>query len=267
MIRTIIVDDEEHSRRMVRTLLERYLADEISIVAEAQNAAEAREAILRHAPDAVFLDIHMPGEDGLHLLSSIHPSYRTFLVVFVTAFDQYLLRAMKERALDFLIKPIDLDEFGRTVEKLREEVQKNEQIKLLRNNNIASLLENLLERPALEAKLHRLYLPTARGVYEAVELSEVTHCRAQRNYCIFALADGNELLITRSMKEYEQALEEHGFARIHNSCMVNLSYVQRYSSEGDRTSGRLLLVNGTTLEVARRKKEELLLRLRAAGIE
>ncbi len=264
MIRTVVVDDEERSRRMLRTLLERHLADEVSVIAEAQNATEAREAILQHAPHVVFLDIHMPGEDGLHLLGSIHPSYRTFLTVFVTAYDQYMLRAMRERALDFLIKPIDLDEFSATVKKIREEVHKNEQLKLLRNNSTASLLE-AFERPAPDA-LQRLYLPTARGVYEVVELSAVTHCRAQRNYCIFAFAAGRELMVTKPMKDYEEVLEEHGFVRIHNSCMVSISHIQRYSNDSDRSNGKVLLNNGMELIVARRKKEDLLNRLRAIGI-
>ena len=264
MIRAVVVDDEEHSRRLVCGLLERQAAG-ISIVAEAGNAAEAREVILRYAPDVVFLDIHMPGEDGLHLLGSIHPSYRTFLTVFVTAYDQYLLRAMKERALDFIVKPIDLDEFGHTVERIHEEVLKSESLKLLRNGAITSLIETVLERPAREPRQNRLYLPTARGVYEAVELSSVTHCRAQRNYCIFAIAAGRELLVTKPMKEYEQMLEAHGFARVHNSCMVNLAHVQRYSTDSERGNGRLLLHDGTELTVARRKKEELLSMLRSSG--
>ncbi len=264
MIRTVVVDDEERSRRMVRTLLERHLAAEAPIIAEAQNAAEAREAILRHAPDVVFLDIHMPGEDGLHLLSSIHPSYRTFLTVFTTAYDKYLLNAMKERALDFLIKPIDPDEFSNTVQKIREEIHRNEQLKLLRNSKIASLLE-VLEHPASDIS-QRLSLPTARGVYEVVEVATVTHCLARRNYCTFAFTTGRELIVTKPLKDYEPILETHGFVRIHNSCMVNIAHVHRYSNDSDRSNGRIVLHNGRTLVVARRKKEDLLHRLRATGM-
>lgn len=271
MIRTLIIDDEEHSRRVIRTLIERYAADDMTVVAEVGNTIEARKAILQHAPDVLFLDIHMPGEDGLHLLGSIHPAYRTFLTVFTTAFDQYLMGAMKERALDFLVKPVDVDEFAATIEKIRDEIQKNERRKLLsasevllHSNQITSLIETF-ERQAAESAQPRLYLPTGRGVYEVVDISVVSHCRAQRNYCIFAFATGRELLVTRPLKDYVLVLESHGFVRIHHSCMANLAHVQRYSTDSEHSNGRLLLHNGTTLVVARRKKEEVRQHLRTVG--
>lgn len=256
MIRALIVDDEERGRRTLRTLLERHYANDITIVAEAKNAVEARTALLQYAPDVLFLDIHMPGEDGLHMLASIHPDLRSFLTVFVTAYDQYVLQAMKERALDFLVKPIDPEEFHATMKKVQSEVSKNRSLRLLHHDNIESLLLRLLQ-PA-EEQSNRLYLPTQKGERRLVELSSVLYCRAQRSYCTFHLDNGEEILISRPLGEYEPVLTNGGFVRIHHSYFVNPATVQKYTPATDnRGGGSVVLNDGTVLEVSRRRKEDL----------
>lgn len=256
MIRALIVDDEERSRRTLRTLLERHYAGEVIVVAEAKNADEARAALLHHAPEVLFLDIHMPGEDGLHMLASIHPDLRLFLTVFVTAYDQYVLRAMKERALDFLVKPIDIDEFHATMDKVQSEIRKHRDLRLLHREDIGALLLKLLDMEGPQP--NRLSLPVQKGVRRIVDLSSVLYCRAQRSYCTFRLDNGENILISRPLGEYEQALTAGGFIRIHHSCLVNPDAVRQYRSDTDsRGGGIVVLTDGTTLEVSRRRKEEL----------
>jgi two-component system LytT family response regulator len=256
-ISAIIVDDEPSARRSIRTLLERHYADVVTIVAEAKNANKARAALLQYAPDVLFLDIHMPGEDGLHMLASIHPELRSFLTVFVTAYDQYVLQAMKERALDFLIKPLNPEEFHATIQKIQSEVSKNHSLRLLHHHNIESLLLRLLP-PQEEIPTERLYLPVQKGAKRLVEIASVLYCRAQRSYCIFHLDNGESILISRPLREYEQVLTNSGFVRIHHSCLVNPTVIQQYTPTADnRGGGSVTLNDGTVLEVSRRKKEDL----------
>lgn len=264
MIRALIVDDEERGRRTLRTLLQRHYANEIAIVAEANNASEARVALLQHAPDVLFLDIHMPGEDGLHMLASIHPDLRSFLTVFVTAYDQYVLQAMKERALDFLVKPLNPEEFHATIKKIQSEVAKNRSLRLLHHENIESLLLRLLQ-PEEEILPDRLYLPMQQGVRRMVELSSVLYCRAQRSYCTFHLDNGENILVSQPLKEYEPTLATSGFVRVHHSCFVNLNSIRQYNPATDnRGGGSVLLNDGTVLEVSRRKKDDLWQKLNAS---
>lgn len=262
MIYALLVDDEPRARRSLRTLLQQHYAEHISIVAEANNAEEARAAILQHAPDVVFLDIHMPGEDGLQLISSIHPQHRSFLTVFVTAYSQYVLRAMRERALDYLTKPIDLDEFHATIHKLQNEIHEHRKRQLLHNDKIESLLHRLLQDGDQEEPPTHLALLTHKSAQQMVEIARITHCRSERNYCSIFLEDGKEILASKPLAEYEPLLIRCGFLRVHRSCIVSLAHINYYAFPTDtRTGGMVVLNNGMQIEVARRKKREVLTKL------
>lgn len=267
MIYAILVDDEPRARRSLRILLQQHYAEQITIVAEANNAEEARAAILQHAPDVVFLDIHMPGEDGLQLIASIHPQHRSFLTVFVTAYSQYVLRAMRERALDYLTKPIDLDEFHATIGKLQGEIHEHRKLQLLHNDKIESLLHRLLQDGEQDDPPTHIALHTHRTTQQMVEIASITHCRSERNYCSIFLEHGKEILTSKPLAEYEPLLIRCGFLRVHRSYIVSLAHINSYAFPSDtRTGGVVVLNNGTKIEVARRKRRELLTKLQGSTL-
>lgn len=258
MIHALLVDDEPRARRALRTLLQQHYADHISIVAEANNADEARKAVLQYAPDVLFLDIHMPGEDGLQLLASIHPKHRLFLTIFVTAYNQYVLRAMRERALDYLTKPIDLDEFHATMGKLQSEIQAHKKLQLLHDDKIDSLLQRLLQDEKQEELPSYIVIYTNKQAQQTVELVNITHCRSERNYCRVFLKDGTSIVSSKSLGEYEPLLLHCGFVRLHRSYLVSLASIERYILPVNaRTGGTVVLRDGTRIDVARRKKHEM----------
>lgn len=238
-MKAILVDDEKNNLINLQQLLKTYCPD-VEVIATAMNAAEGKNAILQYRPDLVFLDIQMPGKNGFELLQELNQY--DFEVIFVTAFDQYAIQAVRFAAVDYLLKPVSIDELqaaaGRALVKRREKM-KNVQ------------LENLLQLLQAQKEDHRIALATMKET-RFIRTMDIVRCESSNNYTIFFLAPGEKLTASRPIFEYEELLKSYGFIRCHQSHLVNRKYVKSWVKED---GGYLLLDNGHQVPVSKNKKE------------
>lgn len=241
-LQAIIVDDEKHSRETLRNLVEEF-CEGIEVVATAASIDEALEVIPKKNPDLLFLDIELQtgtGFDLLNLLPEIN-----FEIIFTTAFDQYAIKAVKFSSLDYLLKPIDLEELQTAVEKARE--LKNKE---LYNLQLQSLLHNLKQ-----PKISKICLATADG-FEFVNIEDICYCEAQGSYTSFVFTGGKKILVSKHLKGFENLLSDYQFMRVHNSFLINLKEVNKFvKADG----GYIVMNNGDTVSISRGKKDLFLL--------
>lgn len=246
MLRVIIVDDELKSRESLRILLQDF-CDDVQVIALCQNVEEGLSAIGKHNPDIVFLDIQMQRETGFDLLTKVKKA--DFEVIFTTAHSEFAIKAFKFSAVDYLLKPIDIEELRASLEKVRKKRNKNGF-----SDRLEELIYNL--RPASSQKF-KLALPTSDGLI-FVKVDEIVFCEADSNYTQIHLMDGRKYLVSRTLKEYEDLLSDQDFFRIHNSYLVNINLIKSYV-RGD--GGYVVMANGKSLDVSKRKKESFLTRI------
>lgn len=252
MIRSIIIDDEQIGRELLADLLEEYCPN-VSVVAHADSVQAAREAIQRHEPDLLFLDIEMPRGSGFQLLEEMDG--HRFEVVFTTAYEQYAIRAIKAAALDYLLKPINCNDLVAAVAKAERKRTMTSEI----HHGFEALLESLRHPNAEPSKLA---LPSEEGLI-IVPVSDIVRCEASASYTWFHFTSGERRLVSRPLKEFEMILAGMNFLRVHHSHMVNIDHVRRYvRGEG----GELVMSDNSAVMVARRKKEELLKMLGAVNV-
>jgi two-component system, LytTR family, response regulator len=247
MLRSIIVDDELKSRESLKILIEDFCSD-VTVEALCQNIDEAMAAIDKVKPDVVFLDIQLRGETGFDLLSKYKDF--DFEVIFTTAYSEYAIKAFKFSAIDYLLKPIDIQELTNALEKVKKE----------RNNNITNRLQELVKNLRVNSSDgYKLALPTGDGLI-FVKVSEILYCEASSNYTEITLADNKKYLVSRTLKEYEDILTDQNFYRIHHSYLINLDGIKKYV-RGD--GGYVVMTNDQALDVSKRKKEGFLERIGA----
>lgn len=239
MMRAILVDDEQNNLANLGQLLKEYCPG-VEVIATAADAAAGRNAILQYHPDLVFLDIQMPGKSGFDLLRELHQY--DFEVIFVTAFDQYAIQAVRFAAVDYLLKPVSIDELQGAVSRAlakRSEKKKNLQ------------LENLLQLLQEQKEDHRIALATIKET-RFIRTTDIVRCESSNNYTIFFLSNGEKLTASRPIFEYEELLKSYGFIRCHQSHLVNRKYVKSWVKED---GGYLLLDNGHQVPVSKNKKD------------
>jgi two-component system, LytTR family, response regulator len=221
MIRTIIVDDEKPSRDVLCNYLREYCSD-VSIVATASSVTSALRAINKFPPDLVFLDIEMPDGTGFELLRKFE--LINFSVIFVTAYSEYAVKAFRFCAIDYLLKPVKIDELTDAVEK----------VKLMKwQSPIPSKLTILLNN--LDngfSTIPTLVIPHSSG-FDVLKIPEIIMCQADGYCTIFSLQNGKSLMSTKNLKHYELLLAEHNFLRTHNSYLINLNHILKYSNQGE----------------------------------
>lgn len=242
-MKAVLIDDQSHVRENLKMLLGEF-APEVAVIAEADGVKSGLECLRKYKPDLVFLDIEMADGTGFDLLSLIKE--RTFRVIFVTGHEGYAIRAFRVAAIDYLLKPLDPDDLIEAVGKARSQgplqhVQVNEAL--------ASQSSD---------KLKQLVLSDADTVY-LVQLSEIIRCQSEDNYTRFFLMDGRKLLISRTMKEFDELLEKSGFFRSHQSHLINLAFFDHLDK---RDGGTIFLKDGSSVPLATRKKDNLLQALR-----
>jgi len=245
MIKTVLVDDDLNLRKGMKALIEKYAPD-IQIVGEAENIADAINVISSTMPQVVFLDIQLSegtGFDILEKLTKLHGSI-SFQVVFITAHEQYAIKAFRFSALDFLLKPVDPEELQNVVEKIKITLQRNNDF-----DHIELLLENIRKKDNFK----RIALSTSDGIH-LFNISEIIRCESADNYTKFFLKDGKNILISKTLKEYEELLSEHGFKRIHQSHLINLAYMKSYIK---KDGGYVIMTDNSHLPISQRKKEHL----------
>ncbi|MDB4292775.1 LytTR family DNA-binding domain-containing protein [Maribacter sp.] len=241
MVKALIIDDEANARKGLRLVLQKY-CPEVQVLALCESPEVGLEKIAELQPDLIFLDVQMPKMSGFDLLEKL-PEIN-FEVIFVTAYDRYAIKAIKFSALDYLLKPIDVDELVTAVEKISKK-QKNKAIKY------KSLLNNV--RPGPD-KLKRLAIPSDNEIIMQ-PIKEIIYCEADSNYTTLFLTSGKKIIVAKTLKEFENILPETDFCRIHHSTLVNMAHVVKYiKGEG----GYVIISNDKHLNVSRRKKEGFL---------
>ncbi len=243
MIDAVIIDDEQNNIDNLQYLLTRH-CPQIQVVGTARNAVAGQTLIQQQQPTLLFLDIQMPEKNGFELLQSL-PGYQ-FEVIFVTAFDQYGIQAVKFAAIDYLLKPINAEELKTAVNKVAE---KNRQKK--QNLQIENLLQLLQHQQQKEE--HRIALPTAKETRFA-RPQDITRCESTNNYTTFYFSSGEKLMVSKPIYEYEELLNSYGFIRCHQSHLVNKRYIKSWIKED---GNYLLLEDGTQIPVSRQKKDTI----------
>lgn len=253
MIKALIVEDEKNSQELLKELVTEY-CDGVEVVAIAGNVAEALEALKTHKPDLIFLDIELPDGDGFQVLEKAE--VLNFDVIFTTAYDQYAMRAFKFAATDYLLKPVDIEELQhaaeRVVEKHKSGTQGNQ------SEQIDALIRNIRN---IGQNFKRIVLPTTNG-FTVVNPDDIIRCESDRNYTFIFLKDGRRILVSRTIKEYDEMLAEYNFFRIHQSHLINLNYLKNYTRG---RGGYVELIDGTNIDVSARRKTEFLKRMSIEG--
>jgi two-component system LytT family response regulator len=243
MLNALIVDDEPANARILKTQLARYCPD-VNVIGMANSADEAEKKIVELSPNLLFLDVEMPNANGFDLLAKFKNI--NFEVIFTTAHNEYAIKAIRHNALDYLLKPIGPDELKAAVKKCESKIAKG----LGDNANV----KNLVSAIALSQKARRLAIPTPNEILYA-EIGNIIRFEADSNYTRIFFTDGKAITSSKTLKEYEDTVAGQNFFRIHKTHLVNLGHIKKYvKTDG----GYVLLSDGTSLEVARRKKDELL---------
>lgn len=246
-IRTIIIDDEWNNQQTLKLLLDDI--PEVRILGMAADATAARQLVAQTDPQLVFLDINLPGEDGFRFLASVPD--RNFEVVFVTAYNDYGIRALKVSAVDYLLKPIAFEELQTAVDKVSK-------ILAVRDHSSQNLrVENLI-RNAAQPQEMKIALPHLGGL-SFVALQDISYLEADSNYTFVHRTDGSRLVVSRTLKDFEEILDEKGFMRVHKSAIVNLRYVQEYSSQD---GGLIRMLQGGSVTLSRRLLDDFHRRMR-----
>lgn len=248
MLRAIIIDDEPAAREKLQLLLEKYCAGRIQLEALCKSAEEGMESISKHRPDLVFLDVEMPSMTGFDMLKKINPI--TFEVIFTTAHNHYAIKAIKFSALDYLLKPIDLEQLQEAVNRAAEK-----RMQVNTPEQYQHFVENI-RNP--NQKLDNLSIPTAKGMV-FVKTDDIIRCESSSNYTIFYLTNKDQVVATRTLKEFEELLDDSGFVRIHHSHLINKHHLREYIKGA---GGQVVMADGKTLDVSRRKKDEVMEKLR-----
>ena len=246
MIRTVLVDDEVDSIRVLQTLLESF-CPQVAVVGTASGVETALQVIRETGPDLVFLDIEMAQGNAFDLLNQLQPLQ--FQFIFVTAFDDYAIRAFKYSAVDYLLKPVDIDDLRSAISRVQERPLEKDLTQKMR-----TLLEQM---GTLQMSQQKMAIPTITGLI-FVPVQDILRFEAKGNYTSIVMANNDTILATRTIKDYEEALPEAIFYRIHNSHIINLSRIREYQKG---RGGAVVMEDGTVIEVASRRREEFLRKL------
>jgi len=238
----IIVDDELPVRNSISTLL-RESFPEIDIVATAGTVAEAQYMVERHTPDLLFLDVELPDGTGFDLLGRL--SGLNFRVIFITGHQEYALKAIKVSALDYILKPFDPDELCNAIEKARQAINHHEE-----KVKLNTLADNLRGKRILK----RIILPTAEHLH-VVPIGDIIRAEADSNYTSFMLSGNRHVMVSRTIKEFDEMLSGSGMIRVHQSHLVNLAYIDKFVK---RDGGYLLLKDGNEVPVSQNLKKRVL---------
>ena len=243
MIRTITIDDELHCQETLSLLLTEFCPD-VQVVDQCRSAQKGLEAIEKHKPDLVFLDIEMPAMNGFEMLEQFDEI--SFAIIFTTSYDQYAIKAIRFSALDYLLKPIDSKELLLAVRKVRTQkyLPGNEQFKML--------LDHIQHKENIYTKIA---VPTSEG-FELLPAEELVRCEADDNYTHLFLKNQTKIIACRTLKEVEEQLQGFTyFIRVHHSYLVNMNEVKKYvRGEG----GYLVMSDGASVNVSRSRKDALM---------
>lgn len=253
MLRALIVEDELNSQELLKEIIEEY-CEGVTVVDMAQGVKEALTKIEQHRPDLLLLDIELADGDGFQVLEQAGDL--DFDVIFTTAYDQYAIKAFKFAATDYILKPVDIEEMQEAVKRIVEK-RKNPEVGPS-NDQLQTLINNIRN---LQQPFKRIVLPTTNG-FTVVDPKDIIRCESDRNYTFIFLTDGRKILVSRTIKEYDEMLRDYNFFRIHQSHLINLAFLKNYTRG---RGGYVELTDGTTLDVSARRKADFLRRLATEG--
>ncbi len=241
-LKAIIIDDELSSLQNLRQKLDEFCLD-VQVVAMAQKPEKAILLIHHHKPDVIFLDIEMPKMSGFRMLDEIGDC--DFEIIFITAYNHYAIDAIRISAFDYLMKPISIKELQLAVSRLSK-------TRFLQTKEKIDVLKNLMhEKKSQEDKIA---IPTSEGL-EFIPIKNILHIESSSNYCKIYCKENKSILVTKLLKDFEDMLLPYHFYRIHNSHLINLTYIQKYiKAEG----GQVVMQDGTIIDVTRRKNDDFL---------
>ena len=243
MLKAIIVDDEQHCIDRLKKLLGEHLGA-IELIGSFKTVKEALKGIETIAPDVVFLDVHLQDETGFDLLARLSPI--DFEVIFTTAYDNYAVEAFRFSALDYLLKPVDKEEFAATIQKIVEKGGLKDASKRL------EVLFYNFENKMVGSR--KAAIPTLEGL-TFIKIDDIVRCQSDGNYTNIFLIENKKLIATKTLKYFEEMLDDHQFFRVHKSHYINVSFIDKYLKG---KGGYVLMSDGSRIEVAVRRKEEFL---------
>jgi two-component system LytT family response regulator len=246
MITALLIDDDSNLRNGMKSLLARYAPD-MHIIGEADSVETGIKAMDSLRPQVVFLDIQLGDGTGFDILEQLanKNGKSSSHIVFITAHEQYAIKAFRFSALDFLLKPVDPEELEKVIAKIKNAVSDNSNYA-----HIDLLLENIRKKVD---NFKRIALSTSDGIH-LFEVSDIIRCESEDNYTKFYIKNNKPVLISKTLKEYEDLLTEHGFERIHQSHLINLSYLKSYIK---KDGGYVIMSDNSHLPISQRKKERL----------
>jgi two-component system, LytTR family, response regulator len=245
MIRTIIIDDEQHCIKALLSDLQKN-CPAVDVLQTCTSAKEGMMAIKKFNPDLLFLDVEMPWMNGFEMLEVLGEI--SFSIIFTTAHDEFAAKAFRISAIDYLLKPVDANDLKEAVQKVEKKMEEGSSLQ-----HISNLLRNI-QKPTSE---QRVALPQREG-YEFVDVSSIIYCQADGSYTKIILEGKKPMLVSKAIGDVEELLPTEIFQRIHHSTLANISYISQFL----RTDGGfVVLKNGEKLSVSKGKKELLMARL------
>jgi two-component system LytT family response regulator len=238
MHKVLIIDDENRTRQLIANMIDSFGFD-VQTIPEGENVESGIKAIEKHKPDIVFLDIQMPDGTGFDVLRSIEN--KSFAVIFITAHEEFAIKAIKFSALDYLLKPVDPTELEAALKKA---------IAAMTEESEGTQFEALQKNINPHEK-RRLVLKTQESVH-VVDLDDIIRCEADRNYTSFFLTNNKKILVSKTLKEYETLLSVHHFLRVQQSHLININYVERYDK---KNGGAVVMKDGSEVPLSSAKRE------------
>lgn len=243
MIQTIIIDDEVKSRETIREMLRIYCPT-VEVVALAQDVKSGILAIRKFNPELILLDIRMPDGSGFDLLRQL-PSVN-FKIIFITAFEEYAIKAFKFSAIDYVLKPIDPDELKSAIETAHAAIEKD---------NISDKLTTFFQHYDSDSVLRKkqIILRTSNSIYR-ISIDDILYYESKKNYTIFHTISGEPIITSHTIKEYDDMLLDGNFLRLHQSYTINMKYLRCYYKETNEAE----MINGIKIPVSFRRKDDLM---------
>ena len=237
-MKAVVIDDIEKSRVALKSDLEDY-CPQIEVAGEASGVVEGVKLIRKHKPDLIFLDIEMGDGNGFDLLEMFEQI--NFQTIFITGMDSYAIKAFKYSAVDYLLKPVDPFDLKKAVERATDLAGQNQ-------DDQYSLLKSHLSQ---QNQTHKLALNSKEKIV-VVNIGDIIRCESDDNYTRFHMLDGRSMLVSKTLKEYDQLLSEHNFLRVHQSHLVNPEHIKEFVKID---GGHLLMPDGKEVPIAHRRRD------------
>jgi len=246
MITAVLIDDDSNLREGMKMMINQY-AQEIQIIGEADSVKSGIELMETAEPDIAFLDILMNDGSGFDILEKLNEKSRRINshIIFITAHEEFAVKAFRFSALDFLLKPVNPEELQSVLKKIKNVIHQNRD-----NRNIDLLLENIQKK---NDGFKKIALSTSDGIH-LFEIKDIIRCESEDNYTKFFIKNHKQVMISKTLKEYEELLKDQGFERIHQSHLINLNELKSYIK---KDGGFVIMSDNSQLPVSQRKKERL----------